>query len=39
MADPRSRTVLIKSPLPADAALRPGLFATVDVQCGRHRHC
>jgi multidrug efflux pump subunit AcrA (membrane-fusion protein) len=37
MADPQTRTLLIKAALPADSDLRPGTFATVSVPCGTHR--
>lgn len=36
MADPRSRTVLVKSALPARDDLRPGMFATLRIACGSH---
>jgi RND family efflux transporter MFP subunit len=36
MADPRSRTVLVKAALPPHPDLRPGTFATVNVPCGNH---
>jgi RND family efflux transporter MFP subunit len=36
MADPQSRTVLVKASLDADPSLRPGTFGVLEVPCGRH---
>jgi RND family efflux transporter MFP subunit len=36
IADPQSRTLLIKAALPPRADVRPGTFATVRVPCGNH---
>ncbi len=36
IADPQSRTVLVKVDLPAEATLRPGMFGTLRAACGRH---
>ncbi len=36
MADPQSRTFLIKAALPAEAGIRPGTFGTVRIACGKH---
>jgi RND family efflux transporter MFP subunit len=37
VADPQSRTRLVKAALPAQAGLRPGMFATLRFACGTHR--
>jgi RND family efflux transporter MFP subunit len=37
MADPQSRTFLIKAALPAQADLRSGTFGTMRVSCGTHQ--
>jgi RND family efflux transporter MFP subunit len=36
VADPHSRTVLIKAALPAQPDLRAGIFGTLRVSCGTH---
>jgi RND family efflux transporter MFP subunit len=36
MADPATRTFLVKATLPSDPALRPGTFGSLRVPCGRH---
>lgn len=36
MADPQSRTVLVKAALPQRDDLRPGMFATFRLACGTH---
>jgi len=36
MADPATRTFLVKATLPVDPALRPGTFGSLRVPCGRH---
>lgn len=36
VADPQSRTVLVKAALPARADLRPGMFATLRLACDSH---
>lgn len=36
VADPASRTRHVKAVLPADAALRPGAFASLRLACGTH---
>ncbi|MBX3024216.1 efflux RND transporter periplasmic adaptor subunit [bacterium] len=36
VADPTSRTRHVKALLPADAALRPGAFASLRLACGAH---
>jgi RND family efflux transporter MFP subunit len=37
VADPQSRTRLIKAALPPQPPLRPGAFATLRMACGSHR--
>ena len=36
VADPQSRTRLVKAALPSHADLRPGMFATLRFACGTH---
>lgn len=36
VADPQSRTRLVKAALPAQPGLRPGMFATLRFACGTH---
>jgi len=36
MADPQSRTFLVKAALPADSGVQPGVFGTLRAPCGKH---
>lgn len=36
VADPQSRTVLVKAALPSDPSLRPGSFGLLQIPCGSH---